>query len=201
MSNHALVRLIRFDSQFTIHLCNAIYFSTTFSTPCKQFIKILHFVFLDLNRAWGNYLVLLDGDRRAQRPSDERDGHWGFFFFNLFGKMRLVIESRLSRNFSSKLPVQETHRHSGELLLPIKQQPAVGLSDFWWRPSSSDNWKLRSRSLLFALLLKQRIWDKHCILFNWTGSNQVFRRRKKCYQDKPEHHTGRIFSITFRCKN
>ena len=25
--------------------------------------------------------------------------------------------------------------------------------------------------------------------------------KKTCYQDKPEHHTGRIFSITFRCKN
>ena len=32
--------LIRFVSQFTVHLCNAIYFLTTFSTPCKRFKKI-----------------------------------------------------------------------------------------------------------------------------------------------------------------
>ena len=37
MSNHVLIRLIRFVSRFTVHLCNAIYFSTTFSTPYKQF--------------------------------------------------------------------------------------------------------------------------------------------------------------------
>jgi len=49
MSNHDLIRLIRFVSRFTVHLCNAIYFSTTFSIPGKQFTKI--FRFLDLNRA------------------------------------------------------------------------------------------------------------------------------------------------------
>ena len=43
----------------------------------------------------------------------------------------------------------------------------------------TENWGHGGWSLLFALLLKQRIWDKHCILFNWTGSNQVFRRRRK----------------------
>ena len=43
--------------------------------------------------------------------------------------MRLLIEGRLSRNFSSKLPVQETHRHSGEPDHLIKQ-PAVGFSEF-----------------------------------------------------------------------
>ena len=51
VSNHVLIRLIRFVSRFTVHLCNAIYFSTTFSTPCKRFTKILHFGFWDLNRA------------------------------------------------------------------------------------------------------------------------------------------------------
>ena len=44
------MRLIRFVSRFTIYLCNAIYFSTTFNTSCKWFIKILHFVFWNLNR-------------------------------------------------------------------------------------------------------------------------------------------------------
>ena len=51
VSNHVLISLIRFVSRFTIYLCNVIYFSTTFSTPCKRFIKILHFSFWDLNRA------------------------------------------------------------------------------------------------------------------------------------------------------
>ena len=45
----------RFGSRFTIHLCNTIYFSSTFSTPCKWFTKILHFAFLDLNRALVSY--------------------------------------------------------------------------------------------------------------------------------------------------
>ena len=43
--------LIRFVSRFTVYLCNAIYFSTIFSISCKQFTKILHFAFWDLNRA------------------------------------------------------------------------------------------------------------------------------------------------------
>ena len=51
MSNHVLIRLIRFVSRFTVYLCNAIYFSTTFSILCKRFIKILDFAFWDLNRA------------------------------------------------------------------------------------------------------------------------------------------------------
>jgi len=41
--------------RFTIHLCNAIYFSIIFNTPCKRFTKILHFAFWDLNRAWKLY--------------------------------------------------------------------------------------------------------------------------------------------------
>ena len=45
VSNHVLIRLIRFVSRFKVHLFNAIYFSTTFSTPCKRFTKILRFVF------------------------------------------------------------------------------------------------------------------------------------------------------------
>ena len=47
MSNHVLIRLIRFVSRFTIYLCNAIYFLTIFSTPCKRFTKILYFTFWD----------------------------------------------------------------------------------------------------------------------------------------------------------
>ena len=50
VSNHVIIRLIRFVSRFTVHLCNAIYFLTTFSTLCKWFIKILHFAFWDLNK-------------------------------------------------------------------------------------------------------------------------------------------------------
>ena len=49
--NHGLIRFIRFVLRFTVHLCNAIYFSTIFNTPYKRFTKILHFEFLDLNRA------------------------------------------------------------------------------------------------------------------------------------------------------
>ena len=52
MSNHVIIRLIRFVPWFTVYLCNAIYFLTTFSTPCKRFTKFLHFAFWDLNKAW-----------------------------------------------------------------------------------------------------------------------------------------------------
>ena len=51
VSNHIVIRFIRFVSRFTVHLCNAIYFFTTFSTPCKRFTKILYFAFWDLNKA------------------------------------------------------------------------------------------------------------------------------------------------------
>ena len=43
--------LIRFVSWFTVHLCNAIFFPTTFNTPCKWFIKFLEFWSLKLNTA------------------------------------------------------------------------------------------------------------------------------------------------------
>ena len=52
MSTHVLIRLIRFVSRFTIYLCNAIYFSTTFSIPCKRFKFFLHFDFMNLIRAY-----------------------------------------------------------------------------------------------------------------------------------------------------
>ena len=51
MSNHGLIRLIKFVSRFTAHLCNAIFFSTTFSTPCRRFTNLLKFWSLDLNKA------------------------------------------------------------------------------------------------------------------------------------------------------
>ena len=51
VSNHVLIRLIRFVSRFTVHFYNTIYFSTTFSIPYKRFIKNLHFVFWDLNKS------------------------------------------------------------------------------------------------------------------------------------------------------
>ena len=44
VSNNAIIRLIRFVSRFTVNLCNAIYFLTTFSTQCKRFTKNLHCV-------------------------------------------------------------------------------------------------------------------------------------------------------------
>ena len=50
MSNHVIIRLIRFVSRFTVHLCNVIYFLTIFSTPYKRFIKILYFAFWDLKK-------------------------------------------------------------------------------------------------------------------------------------------------------
>ena len=56
--------LIRFVSRFTVHLYNAIYFSTTFSIPCKRFIKILRFVFTpskhSLKRAIGQEMSTHD---------------------------------------------------------------------------------------------------------------------------------------------
>ena len=51
VSNRVLIRLIRFVSRFTIHLCNAIYFSTIFSTPCKRCTK--NFVFYVLGSKQG----------------------------------------------------------------------------------------------------------------------------------------------------
>ena len=51
MSNHVLIRLIRFVSRLTTHLCIAIYFLTIFSTSYKRFTKILHFAFWNLNKA------------------------------------------------------------------------------------------------------------------------------------------------------
>ena len=51
MSNHGLIRFIRSVSQFTVHLCNVIFFPTTFNTPCKWFIKFLEFWSLKLNTA------------------------------------------------------------------------------------------------------------------------------------------------------
>ena len=45
VSNHVIIRLIRFVSRFTVHLCNAIYFLSIFSTPCKWFTKILRSAF------------------------------------------------------------------------------------------------------------------------------------------------------------
>ena len=51
VSNHILIRFIRFVSRFTVHFCNAIYFSTIFSTLCKWFTKILCFGCKDLNTA------------------------------------------------------------------------------------------------------------------------------------------------------
>ena len=39
VSNHIIIRLIRFVTRFTVHLCNTIYFLTTFSIPYKRFTK------------------------------------------------------------------------------------------------------------------------------------------------------------------
>jgi len=50
VSNHGLIRFIRFVSRFTVHLCNAI-FSIIFNTSCRRFIKILEFWRMDLNTA------------------------------------------------------------------------------------------------------------------------------------------------------
>ena len=47
VSNHVLIRLIRFVPRFTVHLYNIIYFLIIFSTPYKQFAKILHFAFTE----------------------------------------------------------------------------------------------------------------------------------------------------------
>ena len=55
VSNHVLISLIRFVSRFTVHLCNAIYFSTIFSTPCKRFTKILRFVFTTTKHGLSSY--------------------------------------------------------------------------------------------------------------------------------------------------
>ena len=54
LSNHVLIRLIRFVSRFTTHLCIAIYFLTIFNTLYNRFTKILHFAFWNLNES-SNY--------------------------------------------------------------------------------------------------------------------------------------------------
>ena len=63
MSNHVLIRLIRFVSWFTVHLCNAIYFSTTFSTLCKRFTNFFAFCLYDRTlpklRVWATYVIRL----------------------------------------------------------------------------------------------------------------------------------------------
>ena len=63
VSNHVLIRLIRFVSWFTIHLCNAIYFSTTFSTLCKRFTIFFAFCLYDRTlpklRVWATYVIRL----------------------------------------------------------------------------------------------------------------------------------------------
>ena len=56
MSNHILIRLIKFVSRFTVYLCNTIYFLTIFNTSCKGFIKILYFMFWNLNKGWSSGL-------------------------------------------------------------------------------------------------------------------------------------------------
>jgi hypothetical protein len=45
VSNHALIRLIRFVLQFTIHLCNAIYFLIIFSTLQAIYKNFIFYVF------------------------------------------------------------------------------------------------------------------------------------------------------------
>ena len=45
VSNHVLIRLIRFISRFSIYFYNAIYFSIIFNTPYKRFTQILCFDF------------------------------------------------------------------------------------------------------------------------------------------------------------
>ena len=51
VSNHVIIKFIRFVSRFTVHLCNAIYFLTIFNILYKQFTKILYFVFWDLKQS------------------------------------------------------------------------------------------------------------------------------------------------------
>ena len=86
MSNHVLVRLIRFISRFTVHLCNAIYFLTTFSTPCKWFKKNLHFALWDLNKARkqrGN-----DGGNACLRATGNMvEFLWAFWCIFWFGEV------------------------------------------------------------------------------------------------------------------
>ena len=50
MSGHDLIKFIRLVSRFTIHLCNAIYFSTIFNVPCRRFTNFLDFRILELNK-------------------------------------------------------------------------------------------------------------------------------------------------------
>ena len=67
VSNHVLIRLIKFASRFTIHLYNAIYFSTTFSTSCKRFIKILCFAFTPSKHGLNTWNEMFEHDQ-SQRP-------------------------------------------------------------------------------------------------------------------------------------
>jgi len=86
VSNHVIIRLIIFVSRFTVHLCNAIYFLTTFSTPCKWFTKFLHFAFWDLNKARkqrGN-----DGGKACLRATGNMvEFLWAFWCIFWFGEV------------------------------------------------------------------------------------------------------------------
>ena len=120
MSNHVLIRLIRFVSRFTVHLYNAIYFSTTFSTPYKRFTKILHFAFWDLNRA---SLAILDcsveaiflhsrSHRQISRPGSvlRHDSHQG---------RGAAIETRKTSNSACKFLRFTNRPRSIEVQIPI----------------------------------------------------------------------------------
>ena len=51
MSNHDLIRFIRFVSRFTVHLCNAIFFQLYLIHHAGDLQKNCNFEGLDLNKA------------------------------------------------------------------------------------------------------------------------------------------------------
>ena len=98
MSNHVL---IRFVSRFTVYFYNAIYFSTTFSTPCKRFIKNLCFAFTpskhglkraigqemsthDLIYRWQQFLFRLPCIDLWTRLYDGAGNKWGIWLVNWY---------------------------------------------------------------------------------------------------------------------
>ena len=88
VSNHAIIRLISFVSRFTVYLCNAIYFFTTFSTPCKRFIKKLRFAFTHLNTAQVPILVVVFNSWTNHGPNMTS------FFFLLFAPFLLQSQGQ-----------------------------------------------------------------------------------------------------------
>ena len=145
MPNHVIIRLIRFVSWFTVYLYNAIYFLTTFSTPCKWFTKILYFAFWDLNKTYvsGTALTVLWQCHTETAYNAE------LVFVNFY--------------ISAQIPAQQTLCRCTELSLSLCM---CGCSNRWCNtPVINLNLKVETRTgrLMFKWC-PLRLWFYHRLL-------------------------------------